>query len=91
MEERARQARVGDQGGRCNQSVQGRRHLEGMVALARVIAEGALRRREQGEGVTRRALVQRREGAVAWVQGFSYRCAGRTIEVTDETEEGAAV
>jgi succinate dehydrogenase / fumarate reductase flavoprotein subunit len=91
VEERARQARVGDQGGRCNQSVQGRRHLEGMVALARVIAEGALRRREQGEGVTRRALVQRREGAVAWVQGFSYRCAGRTIEVTDETEEGAAV
>jgi succinate dehydrogenase / fumarate reductase, flavoprotein subunit len=75
------------------------RHLENMLVLARVIAQGA-RNRDESRGAhfkpafpkrddqnfQRTTLARHKPGSVEYIRSFDYVCAGKTIHVTDEVD-----
>ncbi|WP_437305997.1 succinate dehydrogenase flavoprotein subunit [Sorangium sp. So ce388] len=100
LEDRAGRIRCTDTAPRVNQGAQFVRHLENMLVLARVIAEGA-RRRDESRGAhykpefpvrndaewQRTTLARHEEkGSVRFVREFDYACAGRSVHVTDAVD-----
>ncbi|KYF50284.1 succinate dehydrogenase [Sorangium cellulosum] len=100
LEERAGRIKSTDTAPRVNQGAQFVRHLENMLVLARVIAEGA-RRRDESRGAhykpefpvrndaewQRTTLARHEEkGAVRFVREFDYACAGQSVHVTDAVD-----
>ncbi|WP_437779181.1 succinate dehydrogenase flavoprotein subunit [Sorangium sp. So ce1097] len=100
LEERAGRIKSTDTAPRVNQGAQFVRHLENMLVLARVIAEGA-RRRDESRGAhykpefpvrndaewQRTTLARHEEkGAVRFVREFDYVCAGQSVHVTDAVD-----
>jgi succinate dehydrogenase / fumarate reductase flavoprotein subunit len=100
LDERAKKIRVTDTSARVNQGAQFVRHLENMLALARVVAQGA-RLRDESRGAHYKPAFPTRDdghflrttlarckdaGSVEFIRGFDYRNAGRSIEVTDEID-----
>jgi succinate dehydrogenase / fumarate reductase flavoprotein subunit len=97
---RMRRVRVTDTAMRMNQGAQFVRHLENMLALARVIAQGA-RLRDESRGAHYKPAFPKRDdanflrttlarhggtGVVEFIRSFDYTCAGKTIHVTDEVD-----
>jgi succinate dehydrogenase / fumarate reductase flavoprotein subunit len=82
-----------------NQGAQFVRHFENMLALARLIAQGA-RNRDESRGAhykpafpgrddahwLRTTLARYKPGDVQYVRGFDYECAGKRVEVTDQVD-----
>ncbi|WP_437876192.1 succinate dehydrogenase flavoprotein subunit [Sorangium sp. So ce513] len=100
LEERAGRIKSTDTAPRVNQGAQFVRHLENMLVLARVIAEGA-RRRDESRGAhykpefptrndaewQRTTLARHEEkGAVRFIREFDYVCAGQSVHVTDAVD-----
>ncbi|WP_437278034.1 succinate dehydrogenase flavoprotein subunit [Sorangium sp. So ce375] len=100
LEERAGRIKCTDTAPRVNQGAQFVRHLENMLVLARVIAQGA-RNRDESRGAhykpafparndaswLRTTLARHEEkGAVKFVREFDYACAGQSIHVTDAVD-----
>ncbi|MGK3988299.1 succinate dehydrogenase flavoprotein subunit [Sorangium sp. So ce136] len=100
LEDRAGRIRCTDTAPRVNQGAQFVRHLENMLVLARVIAEGA-RRRDESRGAhykpefpvrndaewQRTTLARHEEkGSVRFLREFDYACAGRSVHVTDAVD-----
>ncbi len=80
-----------------NQGAQFVRHLENMLVLARVIAQGA-RNRDESRGAHYKPAFPKRndaewmrttiakheeKGAVKFIREFDYTCAGQSVHVTD--------
>jgi succinate dehydrogenase / fumarate reductase flavoprotein subunit len=100
LEARSRRVKVTDTSNRMNQGAQFVRHLENMLLLARVIAQGA-RNRDESRGAhykpefpkrddahfQRTTLARHKQvGSVEYVKSFDYVCAGKTVHVTDEVD-----
>ncbi|MFO0756370.1 MAG: succinate dehydrogenase flavoprotein subunit [Byssovorax sp.] len=100
MDERVKNVKSTDTSPRVNQGAQFVRHLENMLVLARVIAQGA-RNRDESRGAhykpdlpkrndqdfMRTTLaVHEKKGAVKFVRGFDYAIGGETIHVTDAVD-----
>jgi succinate dehydrogenase flavoprotein subunit len=100
LDERARRVRVTDTSVRMNQGAQFVRHLENMLLLARVIAQGA-RNRDESRGAHFKPDFPKRDdarfmrttlakhkavGSVDYVKSFDYVCAGKSVHVTDEVD-----
>lgn len=100
IEERAGRIKCTDASARVNQGAQFVRHLENMLVLARVIAQGA-RNRDESRGAHfkpdfpvrsdapwLRTTLARHEakGSVRFVREFDYTCAGQPIHVTDAVD-----
>lgn len=97
LDERVTKVRVTDTAQRVNQGAPFVRHLENMLVLARVIAEGARRRgesrgahdkpehpaRSDADWGRTTLAVHEQKGAVKLVRGFDYVCAGERVSVTD--------
>ncbi|HSN96752.1 MAG TPA: succinate dehydrogenase flavoprotein subunit [Candidatus Nanopelagicales bacterium] len=100
IEERVGKVRCTDAAARVNQGAQFVRHLENMVVLARVIAEGARRRDESRGAHFKPEFPQRNDaewmrttlaqhggrGEVRFVREFDYSCAGQPVHVTDAVD-----
>jgi succinate dehydrogenase / fumarate reductase flavoprotein subunit len=99
-EERFKNVKVLDSSAQANQSAQFIRHFENMLALARVIAQGA-RNRDESRGAhykpefpkrddanwLRTTLAQHQKlGEVKYLREFNYTCAGQPIHVTDKVD-----
>ena len=95
-----RRVRVTDTSVRMNQGAQFVRHLENMLLLARVIAQGA-RNRDESRGAHFKPDFPKRDdarfmrttlakhkavGSVDYVKSFDYVCAGKSVHVTDEVD-----
>jgi succinate dehydrogenase / fumarate reductase flavoprotein subunit len=100
LDERVKLVRSTDTSARVNQGAQFVRHLENMLVLARVIAQGA-RNRDESRGAHykpafpkrndaewQRTTLARHEqkGAVKFVRDFDYTCAGKSVHVTDAVD-----
>jgi succinate dehydrogenase / fumarate reductase flavoprotein subunit len=100
LDERVKNVRVTDTAQRANQGAQFVRHLENMIVLARVIAEGA-KARDESRGAHYKPDFPKRDdakfgrttlalhggaGSVKFVRGFDYACAGQKVAVTDEVD-----
>jgi succinate dehydrogenase / fumarate reductase, flavoprotein subunit len=99
LDDRAKRIRVTDTAHRMNQGAQFVRHFENMLALARVIAQGA-KNRDESRGAhykpafparddtrfLRTTLARYKPGDVEYVRVFDYACAGKRIEVTDQID-----
>ena len=101
LDDRVKKVKTPDTSGRLNQSAQFVRHLENMLVLARVIAEGA-RRRDESRGAHFKAEFPKRDddrflrttlathramGSVAFVQELDYVGAGgASVHVTDAVD-----
>jgi succinate dehydrogenase / fumarate reductase flavoprotein subunit len=99
-EERARRVRIDDSGARANTSAQFVRHFENMLALARVIAQGARDRDEsrgahfkpehpkRDDAAWMRSTLARHKGPgqVELVRTIDYECAGQRVHATDEVD-----
>jgi len=100
LDERANRVRVTDTSPRTNQGAQFVRHLENMLLLARVIAQGA-RGRDESRGAHYKPAFPKRDdagflrttlarhkavGSVEYLRSFDYTCAGKTVHVTDEAD-----
>ncbi len=100
LEDRAKKVRVTDTSARVNQGAQFVRHLENMLLLARVIAQGA-RNRDESRGAHYKPAFPKRDdahfqrttlarhksvGSVEYVNSFDYVCAGKSVHVTDEID-----
>jgi succinate dehydrogenase / fumarate reductase flavoprotein subunit len=100
LEDRAKRVRVTDTSARVNQGAQFVRHLENMLLLARVIAQGA-RNRDESRGAHYKPAFPKRDdahfqrttlarhksvGSVEYVKSFDYVCAGKSVHVTDEID-----
>jgi succinate dehydrogenase / fumarate reductase flavoprotein subunit len=100
LEDRSKRVRVTDTSTRVNQGAQFVRHLENMLLLARVIAEGA-RNRDESRGAHYKPDFPKRDdarfqrttfarhktvGSVEYVKTFDYTCAGKSVHVTDEVD-----
>ncbi len=100
LDDRVKRVRVTDTSARVNQGAQFVRHLENMLVLARVIAQGA-KNRDESRGAHYKPAFPKRDdekfqrttlakhksvGSVEYVRSFDYRCAGKTIHVTDEVD-----
>ena len=100
IEERVGKVRCTDAAARVNQGAQFVRHLENMVVLARVIAEGARRRDESRGAHFKPEFPQRNDaewmrttlaqhggrGEVRFLREFDYTCAGQPVHVTDAVD-----
>jgi succinate dehydrogenase / fumarate reductase flavoprotein subunit len=98
-EKRLEKAGVLDTGKRANQSAQFIRHFRNMLVLARIIAEGALRR-DESRGAhfkpkfpdrndaewLRTTLARHGDGGPEFIREFDYECAGKPVHVTDEVD-----
>ena len=100
FDERAKKVSCSDRSQRMNQAAQFIRHLENMLALSRVIAEGA-KRRDESRGAHYKPSFPRRndaewlrttlakykgEGEVEFIRAFDYSCAGQPVHVTDAVD-----
>lgn len=100
VQERLKKVRIEDRTSRVNQSAQFVRSFENMVALARVIAQGA-RNRAESRGAHYKPSFEKRDdenwlrttlarhagaGDVEFVRSFDYTCAGTSVHVTDEVD-----
>jgi succinate dehydrogenase flavoprotein subunit len=100
LDEKVKKVRVTDTAPRMNQGAQFVRHFENMLALARVIAQGA-RNRDESRGAHYKPNFPKRDdpnwlrttlarykqgGGVEYVRSFDYECAGQTVHVTDEVD-----
>jgi succinate dehydrogenase / fumarate reductase flavoprotein subunit len=100
--ERVQKVRLPDTGMRSNQSAQFLRHLENMLVLARVIAQGA-RDRDESRGAHFKPDFPERDdagwlrttlathggpGQVSFVRAFDYRCGTVSVHVTDAVDVG---
>jgi succinate dehydrogenase / fumarate reductase flavoprotein subunit len=100
LDERATRVKTTDTSTRVNQGAQFVRHLENMLVLARVIAQGALNRnesrgahykpefpkRDDAEWMRTTLAVHQEKGAVKFIRAFDYDCAGKTVNVTDAVD-----
>lgn len=99
-EERVKNVRVPDDSHAMNQSAQFARHFENMLALSRVVAQGA-RNRDESRGSHFKPSNQQRDdanwlrttlarykgvGDVEFVRSFDYSCAGTSVHVTDAVD-----
>jgi succinate dehydrogenase / fumarate reductase flavoprotein subunit len=100
LEARAKRVKVTDSSNRMNQGAQFVRHLENMLLLARVIAQGA-RNRDESRGAHYKPEFPKRDdvrfqrttfarhkevGSVDYIKSFDYTCAGKSVHVTDEVD-----
>lgn len=100
FDERVKKVSCSDRSQRVNQPAQFIRHLENMLALSRVIAEGA-RRRDESRGAHYKPAFPRRNdaewlrttlakhdgpGKVRFIREFDYSCAGQPVHVTDAVD-----
>ncbi|AKT36289.1 succinate dehydrogenase flavoprotein subunit [Chondromyces crocatus] len=105
MEERVKRVRCTDAAPRVNQGAPFVRHLENMIVLARVVAEGAMRRDESRGAHFKPDFPQRNDaewlrttlvqhagpGEVRFVRSFDYVCAGERVHVTDAVDTSLVV
>jgi succinate dehydrogenase / fumarate reductase flavoprotein subunit len=100
LEARSKRVKVTDTSARMNQGAQFVRHLENMLLLARVIAQGA-RNRDESRGAHYKPQFPKRDdvnfqrttfarhkevGSVDYIKSFDYTCAGKSVHVTDEID-----
>jgi succinate dehydrogenase / fumarate reductase, flavoprotein subunit len=100
FDERVKNVSCADRSQKVNQNAQFIRHLENMVVLSRVIAEGA-KRRDESRGAHYKPAFPRRndaewlhstlarhrgEGQVEFIREFDYACAGQPVHVTDAVD-----
>lgn len=100
FDERVKKVSCADRSQRVNQTAQFIRHLENMLALSRVIAEGA-KNRDESRGAHFKPAFPRRndtewmrttlatyegEGSVKFIREFDYSCAGQKVHVTDAVD-----
>lgn len=99
LDDRAKRICVTDTSPRVNQGAQFVRHFENMLALARLIAQGA-RNRDESRGAhfkpafpkrddanwARTTLALYQPGAPRYIQSFDYDCAGTSVHVTDAVD-----
>jgi succinate dehydrogenase / fumarate reductase flavoprotein subunit len=100
LDERVKNVRSPDQSPRVNQGAQFVRHLENMLVLARVIAQGA-RNRDESRGAHYKPAFPKRndadwlrttlaiheaKGSVKFVRAFDYNLLGEVIHVTDAVD-----
>jgi len=100
FDERVKKVSCADRSQRVNQNAQFIRHLENMLALSRVIAEGA-KRRDESRGAHYKPAFPRRNdaewlhttlakyegvGEVKFIREFDYSCAGQPVHVTDAVD-----
>jgi len=100
FDERVKKVKCPDGSQRANQSAQFVRHLENMLVLARVIAQGAKNRDESrgahykpefpkrnDESFMRTTLATHEaRGSVKYIREFDYSNAGQTVHVTDAVD-----
>ncbi len=100
IDERLKNVSCADRSQRMNQNAQFIRHLENMVALARVIATGAKNRDESRGAHFKPAFARRNDadwlrttlakyegvGSMKFVREFDYTCAGQSVHVTDAVD-----
>jgi succinate dehydrogenase / fumarate reductase flavoprotein subunit len=100
LEDRAGRIKCTDTAARVNQGAQFVRHLENMLVLARVIAQGARNRDEsrgahfkpdfpvRNDAAWARTTLARHEakGSVKFIREFDYACAGQPVHVTDAVD-----
>ncbi len=99
-EERARKIRVPDDSHAMNQAAQFARHFENMLALSRVVAQGA-RNRDESRGAHYKPSSPARDdsrwlrttlarykavGDIEFMRAFDYSCAGQPVHVTDAVD-----
>ncbi len=102
LEERVEGVRLPDTSLRANQSAQFLRHLENMLVLARVIAQGA-RNRDESRGAHYKPDFPERDdanwlrttlathggpGKVKFLRAFDYQCGSTRVHVTDAVDVG---
>jgi succinate dehydrogenase / fumarate reductase flavoprotein subunit len=100
LEARSKRVKVTDGSNRMNQGAQFVRHLENMLLLARVIAQGA-RNRDESRGAHYKPEFPKRDdakfqrttfarhkevGSVDYIKSFDYVCGGKSVHVTDEVD-----
>jgi succinate dehydrogenase / fumarate reductase flavoprotein subunit len=100
LDDRVKRVRVTDTSARMNQGAQFVRHLENMLVLARVIAQGA-RNRDESRGAHYKPAFPKRDdanwsrttlarhktvGSVEYIRSFDYSCAGKSVHITDEVD-----
>ncbi len=100
LDERAKNVKCTDDSPRVNQGAQFVRHLQNMLVLARVIAQGA-RNRDESRGAHYKPDFPKRNdaefmrttlakhggpGDVKYIRGFDYAIAGTPIHVTDAVD-----
>jgi succinate dehydrogenase / fumarate reductase flavoprotein subunit len=99
LEERAKNVRVTDTSARANQGAQFVRHLDNMLVLARVIAQGA-RNRDESRGAhfkpdfkerkdkdwLRTTLAFHSSEGVRFVKGIDYAVCGKSLHATDSVD-----
>ena len=100
LDERVKKVACPDGSQRANQGAQFVRHLENMLVLARVIAQGA-RNRDESRGAHYKPAFPKRDdanwmrttlavheqkGAVKFVREFDYPSADKTIHITDAVD-----
>ncbi|TKD13068.1 succinate dehydrogenase flavoprotein subunit [Polyangium fumosum] len=100
FDERVKKVASPDGSQRANQGAQFVRHLENMLVLARVIAQGAKNRDESRGAHYKPAFPKRNDpdwmrttlakheqkGAVKYLREFDYTCAGQSVHVTDAVD-----
>ncbi len=100
LDDRVKRVKCTDTSTRVNQGAQFVRHLENMLVLARVIAQGAKDRDESRGAHFKPAFPKRndadwmrttlarheKKGEVKFVREFDYACAGTNVHVTDEVD-----
>src|SRR4029079_15815974 len=97
LDERVKSVKTPDTSMRVNQGAQFVRHLENMLVLARVIAQGA-RNRDESRGAHYKPAFPKRDdekflrstlakheakGEVTFVREFDYQSAGQSVHITD--------
>jgi succinate dehydrogenase / fumarate reductase flavoprotein subunit len=100
LDDRVKRVRVTDTAARMNQGAQFVRHLENMLVLARVIAQGA-KNRDESRGAHYKPAFPKRDdqnwsrttlarhkavGTVEYIRSFDYSCAGKSVHITDEID-----
>jgi succinate dehydrogenase / fumarate reductase flavoprotein subunit len=100
LDDRVKRVRVTDTATRMNQGAQFVRHLENMLLLARVIAQGA-KNRDESRGAHYKPAFPKRDdanwarttlarhktvGSVEYIRSFDYTCAGKSVHITDEID-----
>jgi succinate dehydrogenase / fumarate reductase flavoprotein subunit len=100
LDERVKRVACTDSSKQANQGAQFVRHLENMLVLGRVIAQGA-RNRDESRGAHYKPEFPKRndadwmrttlavhagKGSVKYIKEFDYTCAGQTVHVTDAVD-----
>jgi succinate dehydrogenase / fumarate reductase flavoprotein subunit len=102
LDERVKNVKSTDDSPRVNQGAQFVRHLENMLVLARVIAQGAKNRdesrgahykpdfpkRNDDEWLRTTLAIHEKKGAVKYVRELDYTLGGANVHVTDAVDTG---